>query len=217
MRDYLLFLAVYAVSCCHGYRYGPPMSACGDMFPSEHGYDAQESEPPFKMTLDKTEYLPGEVITVNLTSEKNPNNPEEWFFEGILVQARTFNCEAILAVGSFQVSNGEDFLQPIDCFAKPNSTLRHYAHAHIYNRTFTWTAPNTPVGHVYLRATIARNRSIFWTNLYSAIIKDKSSTDPVPTTEAFCPVATKYTSSASGVVTSIVLLLSVLVTSILLI
>ncbi|WAR24065.1 FRRS1-like protein [Mya arenaria] len=137
------------VSCCHGYSLGPPLNACGAMFPWGHGVQARNDSPPFSFRLNSTSYSPGDVIEVFLNTSQEMFG--DYFLEGALIQMRPVTCK---------------------------SALRHYAHIHIYNRTFYWTAPSKPSGHLFIRATIARNQKNFWTNVYSDYILDKSGGTP---------------------------------------
>lgn len=166
---------------CYGYRYGAPIEACSHMFPTEHGYDARNDDPPFTITVDKNRYSPNEAITVTIDS--NPTDPDdatrEWFMEGILVQARKADCTSSVPVGTFEVPECDNFLQVIDCLGVKNNAVRHYTHLHIYNKTFTWKAPDQAAGHVYIVATIARNRERFWMNVQSETIMDISDTSVV--------------------------------------
>lgn len=54
---------VAIVSGCHGYSLGPPLGACQEMFPTDHGYPAQTSDPPFSFTLSTNQYDPGDTIS----------------------------------------------------------------------------------------------------------------------------------------------------------
>lgn len=170
MTNQLTNLIITVLLCCyHGYRNGPPLEACGDMFPEGHGVQAQTNQTPFTFTVNATQYRPGDVIKVVF------NSSGDWFMEGALIQMRTLECKGSSpAVGRFSVEQNEDFLQTFDCFSKHASALRHFEHLKIYNRTFYWTAPSEAVGHVYIKATIARNQQLFWTNVTSPLIYDAS-------------------------------------------
>ncbi|XP_052777310.1 putative defense protein [Mya arenaria] len=163
------------VSCCHGYSLGPPLNACGAMFPWGHGVQARNDSPPFSFRLNSTSYSPGDVIEVFLNTSQEMFG--DYFLEGALIQMRPVTCK-VNSIGTFSVQQQEDFLEPFGCFERDGSALRHYAHIHIYNRTFYWTAPSKPSGHLFIRATIARNQKNFWTNVYSDYILDKSGGTP---------------------------------------
>lgn len=59
----VLIVLAAVTTCCHGYADGPPLTACQDMFPAEHGADPQTVEPPFSFTLNSTMYYPGDTIS----------------------------------------------------------------------------------------------------------------------------------------------------------
>ncbi|XP_052817397.1 putative defense protein Hdd11 [Mya arenaria] len=166
------FIAVLAgISCCHGYSLGPPLEACGDMFPTGHGFQASTDASPFSFNLTKNTYSPGERIEVYLNTSQEMYG--DYFMEGVLIQMRPVTCE-VKSIGTFSVPDQDEFLKPFSCFGRDGSALRHYSHLHIYNRTFSWTAPSQSSGHLYIRATIARNQEKFWTNVYSEYILDES-------------------------------------------
>ncbi|KAL4236448.1 DOMON domain-containing protein frrs1L [Mactra antiquata] len=162
-------LLLSVVCCCHSYSLGPPDTVCESMLPN-HNVSVYSAEPaPFSFRLNATEYGPGDVIEVFVKAEG------QWFMEGTMIQARTVECQGgVTSVGEFSVQASEDFLKPMKCFKKKASALVHYSHLHIYNRTFFWTAPSEPVGHVFLKATFVRNVKIFWMNVHSPFIFDKS-------------------------------------------
>ncbi|XP_069105805.1 putative defense protein 3 [Argopecten irradians] len=182
MRVLLLVLLYgdFLMESSFGFSLGPPVGACVSMFPI-HGADAQSSESPFTIIVNKNTYSPGEEITVFVNT--TDNNPDIEFFEGLIIQARRARCDVVNyeeALGTFVLGSSEDFLGLMDCQGGANSSVVHKAHAHIYNRTFTWIAPSTRVGHIYFRGTIARRQSTFWTNVKSSFIRD--------TTDASTPV-----------------------------
>ncbi|XP_045158852.2 putative defense protein 3 [Mercenaria mercenaria] len=164
-----MFLLLVLLTCCEGYRLGPPLSACSNMKPIGHPYDPQNITSPFTFTLNASTYQPGDVIEVFL------NSSGEWFMEGVLIQARASDCALQEpAVGTFSVQTDDIFLEPFNCFGRSASAIRHYSHYHIYNRTFYWTAPSQSVGDVYLKATVARNQEKYWLNVMSDTILDVS-------------------------------------------
>ncbi|XP_033738606.1 putative defense protein [Pecten maximus] len=156
-----------------GFGMGPPLGACVDMWPV-HGADAQTSDPPYTITVSKDTYTPGETLTVMVNTTINEDIK---FFEGMILQARRANClhkHFEEAVGTFDLPLGETFLGLLHCQGGRNSAVGHIAHAHIVDRTFTWTAPATSVGHIYFRATVARRQKTFWTKVTSNFILDAS-------------------------------------------
>ncbi|OWF49189.1 putative defense protein isoform X2 [Mizuhopecten yessoensis] len=190
----VMFLGSALTVPCFGYGLGPPLGACVNMWPS-HGIDAQSTDPPYTITVSKDTYTAGEQLTVFVNT--TDMYPEIQFFEGLMIQARRAKCDHVHyqdAVGSFTLEGGEDFLGLLNCQGGVNSTVAHRAHDHIYNRTFTWIAPSTSVGHVYFRGTIVRRKITFWTTLKSAFIRDTSDSS----TPESCYVQTKLANTVTN-------------------
>ncbi|XP_060077433.1 putative defense protein [Ylistrum balloti] len=170
-----------------GFGMGPPLGACVDMWPKAHGADSQTSDPPYTITVSKDTYTPGETLTVVVNTTINKDIK---FFEGLLLQARRANCSHTHfeeAVGTFNLPADETFLGLLNCQGGRNSAVGHIAHAHIVDRTFTWTAPDASVGHVYFRATVARRQTTFWTQVTSDFVRDVSESS----SPSICPIQTK--------------------------
>lgn len=188
----LLLFSVFLVGVSYAHRYGSPIGACTQMFPVLHGVDARTDDPPFTITVSKNTYTGGESIEVFVdAADKDPDDgTSDWFMEGILIMARKAKTASVdcptVPVGTWEVPKCDDFVMVIDCFPKQydKSAVTHYKHTHSYNTTLTWKAPDEPVGHVYIVATIARNKERFWVNVQSEIIKDVTDT---ATVDARCP------------------------------
>ncbi|OWF49188.1 putative defense protein [Mizuhopecten yessoensis] len=193
----VMFLGSALTVPCLGYGLGPPIGACVSMWPG-HEVDAQSTDPPYTITVSKNTYTPGEQLTVFVNT--TDLNPEIQFFEGLIIQARRAKCSHVHyqeAVGSFTLESGEDFLGLLNCQGGVNSTVAHRAHDHIYNRTFTWIAPSTSVGHVYFRGTIVRRKTTFWTTVKSTFIRDTSDTSTPESCYVQTEQADTCTSSAN--------------------
>ncbi|OWF38106.1 putative defense protein [Mizuhopecten yessoensis] len=185
--EVLVILTCILPQPSRGFGMGPPLGACVDMWPKDHGADAQTSDPPYTITVSKNTYSPGETLTVVVNTTINK---EIQFFEGLLVQARRANCfhqQYEEAVGSFGLQAGETFLGLLDCQGGRNSAVGHIAHEHIVDRTFTWTAPANSVGHIYFRATVARRQKTFWTQVTSNFVRDASESS----SPKVCPIQTR--------------------------
>ena len=59
---YLFVFSGLIVSTVQGYGTGGPISICHDPYPHHHGQERSLDPSPFKLTLDKTEYSPGDVV-----------------------------------------------------------------------------------------------------------------------------------------------------------
>ena len=175
----LLVLAL--VTAVEGHGTYVPKEACTNMWPQGHNTLAQTNESPYVISINSTTYSPGDAIEVfvNATGAHDID-----IFEGILLQVRhAVGCDhkdVNNKVGTYLLENGEDFLNRMTC-SKQYDTIAHKAHAHIYNRTFIWMAPSDLTGPVYIKATIARRKETFWTNVHSMFITD--SLNPYTTPE----------------------------------
>ena len=58
----LLVISALLVVGCYGYRYGAPIEACVNMFPTLHGKDARSDSPPFTITVSHNSYEPNQEI-----------------------------------------------------------------------------------------------------------------------------------------------------------
>ncbi|KAK3091115.1 hypothetical protein FSP39_017225 [Pinctada imbricata] len=176
-QEMLRFSFVLFLPVCMAFEMKAPLEACWSMFPRGHGYDAQTTTSPYTITVNATSYQPNDVIEVFLDT-KPSINPSILFFEGLIIQARIVDCNDLaydIGVGSFSLQPGENFLGLMDCNHQNASSVGHIAHEHIYNRTFYWHAPSTPVGHIHFRGTVVRRKSTFWTDIVSTVVKDLTS------------------------------------------
>lgn len=195
----ILLIVALLFGLSSAYRYGAPIGSCNEMFPVLHGVDARSDDPPFTITVNKNSYTAGSSIEVFVdAADKDPDDPtKEWFMEGILIMARQYKTAAkdcpTTPIGTWEVPDCDDFVRVIDCYPKQydKSAVTHYTHVHAFNTTLTWKAPDTPVGHVYFVATIARNKERFWVNVQSETIMDP--TDSSSVTKSCPKQKTEYT------------------------
>lgn len=98
----LTALILFAViSCTWAYSGGAPESTCDDMKP-KHPKDPQESELPYKVTVNRDSIKPGEVVEITI-SEKS--------FKGFLLQVRKDDK----AVGQFLIPDNDKYSKTINC------------------------------------------------------------------------------------------------------
>ncbi|XP_041351735.1 putative defense protein 3 [Gigantopelta aegis] len=173
----VVMVALTTVSC---HPEGPPLEACVDMFPTGHKVDAQKSTAIANIALRRadgskaTTYSANEMITVTLATA-NPSDTTI-YYEGMFVQARRANCgsdKRTEPVGKF-THEPSNYLKTLDCGGITKSAICHKDHIHQTNQTFTWTAPATPVGHIYFQATVVKNTQTFWTGVTSEFLKDSN-------------------------------------------
>lgn len=154
------------LSCCsyvHGTSGGALNGACNNMIPQHSGNSAQTSAPPFQITLDKTMYAGGDVITVNLS--RTATNQ----FKGFFIQAR--NQDGTKIPGFALIQNSK-FLQ---CDT-PNDAVTHTEASPKDSVTFQFTAPATSRGNITIVATAVESFNTFWVRIPSETIVDLAPT-----------------------------------------
>ncbi|KAK7508161.1 hypothetical protein BaRGS_00000400 [Batillaria attramentaria] len=206
MRSLLLIAAHVALVAAYGT--GPPKGdqegaakVCMDMFPVGHGEDARTEAPPYEIRLDATQLSLGSPISVK------SDQTTYTYFEGVFVQARMASCgssEGMEALGSFSIAENDTFLQLYSCGkGQMDNAVGHKEASHQSNITFLWHPPASEPGHVYFRATVAKNRTHFWTNVFSPFVTDPSDTRSLPQDDAmnnkYCDVRSTLAGAASSV------------------
>lgn len=158
------------LSCCyyvHGKPEGALPGACDTMVPG-HSAPAQNSPPPFQITLDKTSYGGSDVIAVTLS--KNSTNK----FKGYLIQARNQDGTKI---PGFELIQNSKFLQ---C-NNPNDAVTHTEASPKDSVTFNFTAPAKSRGNITIFATAVEKTATFWVKIPSETIIDKATTGAAST------------------------------------
>ncbi|XP_061185969.1 putative defense protein [Saccostrea echinata] len=162
------------------YPYGPPLGACASMFPKGHGVNAQTSVSPYKILVNATTYKPNDVIEITVNST---GLHDVTYFEGMMVQARRIACDVsdpTKSHGMFSVMERDQFLETMDCENNMKSAVVHMNHSHIENKVFYWKADfSSSVGHLVFRATVVKSTKTFWEKIYSPVIKDETSEEPL--------------------------------------
>ncbi|XP_076462852.1 putative defense protein 3 [Babylonia areolata] len=185
------------------YPNGAPDSTCLSMFPVGHRVNAMTSSPPFALEVTGGPLtFPNQSLTVTLRVKRDPDH-----FVGMLVQARMADCYSDKPVGSFYFQGEGNFLKVMDChIERPRSAVSHNASVKRTNKVqFFWLSPMSPPGHIYFRATVVKNVTTFWTNVFSEMVQDASDSRPLP--RHHCDVCTRLaacSASSLAAVTSLV-------------
>lgn len=119
-----------------------------------------------------------------------------------MIQARRTACgldNPTKSHGKFSLQANEWFLDTMNCENNPQSAVVHKNHTHMDSSVFYWTAP-APTGHILFRGTIVKNKTLFWTDVLSPLIKDVASNEEFKTCSG-------VTSIQGCPLTSIILLL----------
>ncbi|XP_032879020.1 putative defense protein 3 isoform X2 [Amblyraja radiata] len=140
---------------------GAPTSACISLMPSHTGISPQTSNSPH--TIDAN--------CVNGYVEVRIMGPP---YGGLLLQGRAPNTS--VAVGDWATPPANT--KGISCFSRQNSAITHAnTTLKTADTVYTWNPPtmNNSVQYVEFVATVAENRSTYWTGLSSALIEVKCS------------------------------------------
>ncbi|KAK7502250.1 hypothetical protein BaRGS_00006614 [Batillaria attramentaria] len=127
-----------------GYPGGAPDMACESMLPTGHGVGPQASDPPYSIMVSKKSYKPGETLQIIVSSEG------EDYFKGMFVQARVIGCQLneTKTVGVFTAPDNE--IETKHCFGEVHSAVTHNSARAKRVKTFYWTAPVLPAGHMVM-------------------------------------------------------------------
>lgn len=202
----LAMMLMAMVAEVRGYPQGPPVSACGDMFPQGHKVDAKPITPPYTLSASPATVAAGETVTLSLEATGDSTYP---YYEGMFVQARWASCDSDEPVGTFTVPQNDDFLKLMTCNNTAASAVSNKVSNHETNKTFTWTAPTPFQGRIYFRATVVKNKENFWTNVFSSYVTYTGDTSQAPA--EYCTVRSTWSSSVPGLSAS--LIVAVIVTS----
>ncbi|XP_035688607.1 putative ferric-chelate reductase 1 [Branchiostoma floridae] len=179
-----LVVLLCGVGGSEGYGNGAPLEACVTMMPGHFGTSAQTSPNPYSLVAP-AQYVPGQSLTVQITGAD---------FQGFLIQARKVGTTTSIGVFTSLPST----VRTNDC---PNTVARgansatHNSQAVKRDLTLTWTPPSD-AGHgtVEFVATVAEQKTVYWTGLKSSQLTEASAattqrattpqrTTPRPTTK----------------------------------
>ncbi|XP_041351738.1 putative defense protein 3 isoform X3 [Gigantopelta aegis] len=209
LSQILVCMVMVALTAVSAYPQGPPLWSCAEMFPTKHKADAQTSTPIVNITLtdaqgnETTSYQAGDNITVTVSTADSQNS--DMYFKGLFVQARRANCTSDKKsepVGTFIIDSNSKFLKTMDCEKMSKSAVAQKVSMRQTTQTFTWTAPSSKVGHVYIQATIVKNVKTFWTGVASNFLKDNDDKSK----PQVCPVRKKNAANVKTPVVAVVVL-----------
>ncbi|KAK7099855.1 hypothetical protein V1264_022902 [Littorina saxatilis] len=146
----LIGLLSHCGHVAHAYSSGAPSSACVTMLPI-HGPIAQQVPSPYVVNVSSVEVLPSGTVTVTISGDD---------FKGFMVTAYSSD----FAVGTMVPLNNQ---AKVVCNAL---SITHTGSALKPNVTFQWTAPGDMFEGTLInfKATIVKERVIFWTGILSA-------------------------------------------------
>ncbi|XP_036360279.1 putative defense protein 3 [Octopus sinensis] len=147
------------------YPHGGPDSSCQTMLPTGHGVPPQSSPAPYKLTIRKSSFNPGETIPVVMKADKD-------YFTGIYLQSHPVVCtpNQTMPLGFFTTFTREFHTR--HCFGIVHSTVTQANNRKKVQETVYWTAPVKAIGQIVFKATFVKNVTTFWTGISSRILSD---------------------------------------------
>ncbi|XP_044157222.1 putative ferric-chelate reductase 1 [Bufo gargarizans] len=176
-RTFLFCLAGCLVTV-FGYPSGQISPSCDSMLPSHGNSAPQSSESPYIITVSKTTFLPGDIITVTISKKSSASSS----FKGFLLQARLVGGNRI--TGTFQPSDS-GVAQTLTCGSQASAAVSHTNDNFKESVTAQWTAPEG-AGPVRFRATVLLSYDTFWTGVESDIIEALKMSNTPCGSQKFC-------------------------------
>ncbi|KAK1785849.1 hypothetical protein P4O66_003221 [Electrophorus voltai] len=139
------------------YRNGKVEKVCESMVP-RHGGEPNTTAIPYTLTVDTSEFSPGDHIQVTLSGSVH--------FEGFLIEARDLADVDGPAIGSFMLLN------PAGSAVSQTSETRKT------EVSVVWNAPTGAPSAVLFLATVVAHYSNFWIKIPSPVITQSGMTPP---------------------------------------
>ncbi|ESO81941.1 hypothetical protein LOTGIDRAFT_237230 [Lottia gigantea] len=162
------------------YSDGAPESVCKSMDPSKgHGALPQTTESWYYIKVNSDYYQPGHQLEVQIMLKKAGQ-----YFEGFMLEARRVDPDEKCGekVGTFEERNetqlicsGQTRIQPVRAKVYKRLPVTQTSADIKRNLTFIWNAPQKSSGNIQFRATLVKSEKVFWLNVVSKVIYDKSS------------------------------------------
>ncbi|NXG48956.1 FRRS1 reductase, partial [Psilopogon haemacephalus] len=173
-----------------GYPNGKVRQACAGMVPC-HG-TAPQLPLEHTITLNVTEFKPGDSIEVNLSG------PD---FEGFFIQARDAEHLDGPAVGSFTLADRR-LSQLLTCSPTKNSAVSHTSKTKKRQIKVYWLAPGDAPNHIQFLATVVKKYKTFWVKIPGPIVSQPnalcSETEAIPTSQPISHLSNPFNASGCG-------------------
>ncbi|XP_066479467.1 ferric-chelate reductase 1-like [Tiliqua scincoides] len=155
----ILWLLTYLSDPLAGYPDGRVEEACNSMVPL-HGHSVPQSSPEHTITVNVTEFKPGDHVRVSLSGPP---------FEGFLLQARDAENVGGPAVGSFALADRRRS-QLLTCGRVKNSAVSHTSKSKKTHLDAFWIAPRDAPKRIQFLVTVVEKYRIFWVKIPGPII-----------------------------------------------
>lgn len=142
-----------------GYPNGRVEEACSSMVPL-HGHTSPQSSPVHTITVNVTEFGPGDHVKVSLSGPP---------FEGFLLQARDADNMGGPAIGSFALADKRRS-QLLTCGRVKNSAVSHTSKSKKTHLEAYWIAPRNIPKRIQFLVTVVEKYRTFWVKIPGPII-----------------------------------------------
>ncbi|XP_076844505.1 putative ferric-chelate reductase 1 [Brachyhypopomus gauderio] len=196
-------LVVFVVSLKTGtcYSDGKVTAACEDMVPL-HGHHSSPEPSPYKISVDKITFSPGDQIKVTLSMGSSDSKQ---YFRGFLIQARDVERPSAGAVGSFSLLDPA-MSQLLQCNNVEASAVSHTSDSHKTQVQVVWTAPQDSPSAIQFEVTVVQKYNLYWARIPGPVVSQKG-TPPLPshstagaqTTTATASLSHPFSSEGCGV------------------
>ncbi|CDQ75940.1 unnamed protein product [Oncorhynchus mykiss] len=132
---------------------------------SFHGSTGQSSSSPYTVTVNQTNYQPGDTIQVTLSGT--------FTYRGFLLEAHEEGQNK--AVGTFSLGSGTGIVL-VPCNGIAASGVSQSINQPRSSVTVTWTAPySSSLGNIIVKSTFMQTSSVFWIAVPSMTVNRLSS------------------------------------------
>uniref|UniRef100_A0A4W4GP04 Ferric-chelate reductase 1a n=1 Tax=Electrophorus electricus TaxID=8005 RepID=A0A4W4GP04_ELEEL len=157
-----------SANCITSYRNGKVEKVCESMVP-RHGGEPNTTAIPYTLTVDTSEFSPGDHIQVTLSGSVH--------FEGFLIEARDLADVDGPAIGSFMLLNPA-VSQLLKCHMIQGSAVSQTSETRKTEVSVVWNAPTGAPSAVLFLATVVAHYSNFWIKIPSPVITQSGMTPP---------------------------------------
>nr|XP_006634698.1 PREDICTED: putative ferric-chelate reductase 1 [Lepisosteus oculatus] len=177
MAGVFFFIVFLSLNTVAGYSNGKVSKSCKSMRPG-HGHARSTKASPYKISVDKNHFSPGDQIRVTLSGSA-PGEP----FKGFLIQARDTSNLSADAVGSFSLLSNAD-AQLLNCGSTKGSAVSHTSKSKKMEIKVIWNAPKNSPPSVQFLATVVQHYDVFWVKIPGPVVSQSNVSPPVLPTSA---------------------------------
>lgn len=188
MWKLLLILSAACLQDVSGFADGVPPKVCMNMFPKHH-LDQQTTPSPYVIELSQSDYSPGDVITIKVSSQ------EKKTFRGFILRGRRLSGDTEQLVGDF--IKYPDHVAPKSWYPLVEGQMNCICHGSNIDREsleVEWRAPDPSVGDIEISGAFVHEFTQFWVTSNKLTLKSTQPTNEADY-EAKIATADDYTVS----------------------